>query len=364
MVKPRVDSLEFTVHGGVDPTELRRLGLNPNQVLDFSANLNPFGPSPAARIAINDAAIDQYPDRTCHDLRRELAIRNSVAEEQILIGNGSCELIWLASVAYLTLGDHVLVLGPTFGEYERSARLMGAKVRTCEASSLDDFGLPVASLAAEMPILKPKLVFVATPNNPTGKTVSPDEISALAIENTQTLFVVDEAYSDCSLAPHAFSRSTPSNVLRLRSLTKMHGLAGLRLGYALGSDNVILALRTVQPAWSVNALAQAAGLAALRDEMYLRECLTRWTEAKDELVEQLREAGFAPVGSSVPFFLLPVGDAAHYRSLLLRHGMLVRDCTSFGLPGYVRISSRGKEENARLVEALVKTRTGAESCQG
>jgi histidinol-phosphate aminotransferase len=364
MVTPRFKCLETIVHGGVDPTELRRLGLNPDRVIDFSANLNPFGPSPAARSALVGAALDRYPDLICCDLRRELAIRTRRAEEQILIGNGSCELIWLASVAYLTAGDNVLVLGPAFGEYERSARLMGASVRTCEASSLDDFCPPVSKLECDIRDFRPKMIFLATPNNPTGQTISTQAIFDLAAAHSHTLFVLDEAYCDCSEVPVLPCRAAPANVLRLRSLTKMHGLAGLRLGYALGAENVIVALRNVQPAWSVNNPAQVLGLAALRDETHLRECLIRWTEAKNELVEQLRKSGFAPVGSAVPFFLLPVGDASRCRSKLLSNGLLVRDCTSFGLPAYVRISSRGKEENAILVDALVKTRMEAGSCKG
>ena len=363
MVIPRFNGLETTVHGGADPTELRSVGLAPHQVLDFSANLNPFGPSPAVRLAMNNAAIDQYPDRASSGLRRELAIRNGVTEDQILIGNGSCELIWLTALAYLTTGDDVLVLGPAFGEYVRSAHLVGASVKTCEASLLDDFSPPVAKLACELLEFRPKIAFLATPNNPTGQTMSTEAIFELAEAHTQTLFVLDEAYRDCSKVPVLPCQTASSNVLRLRSLTKMHGLAGLRLGYAIGDENAILALRTVQPSWSVNALAQAAGLAALRDETHLQKCRVRWTEAKDELVEQLRKAGFAPVSSTVPFFLLPVGDAAHCRSELLRYGILVRDCTSFGLPGYVRISSRGKEENARLFDALVIMRTEAGPCK-
>jgi histidinol-phosphate/aromatic aminotransferase/cobyric acid decarboxylase-like protein len=151
-------------------------------------------------------------------------------------------------------------------------------------------------------------------------------------------------------------------VLRLRSLTKAHGLAGLRLGYALGAPEVIAALRAVQPPWSVNALAQAAGLAALRDERHLRDSLTRLKEAKVALVEQLQAARFAPVPSAVPFFLIPVGDAALVRSVLLRRGILVRDCTSFGLPDYIRVSARRPEENARLVAALVEARAEVRSC--
>jgi hypothetical protein len=145
MVTP--DDLPSDVHGGADPTELARLGLRPEQILDFSANVNPFGPSPAVKQAVQEVVFDRYPDRMCIHLRRELAARHGVAEEQVLIGNGSSELIWLVAVALVKGGDRVVVLGPTFSGYERSARLMGAKVVTYRARAEDDFRPPYDSFA-------------------------------------------------------------------------------------------------------------------------------------------------------------------------------------------------------------------------
>lgn len=344
-----MDDLPPDVHGGIDSGELARLGLRGDQVLDFSANVNPFGPSPAVRGALRDAAFDHYPDRKCRDLAIELAARHGVAEDRVLVGNGSSELIWLAAVAFLSAGDRVVVLGPTFSGYERSARLMGASVVTIRARAKEDFHPPFDAFAVGITELQPRLAFLANPNNPTGQVVSRDAVFALAVQNPRTLFVLDEAYADCARESLRKETDAPANVLLLRSLTKAHGLAGLRLGYAVGAPGFVDVLRAVQPPWSVNAHAQAGGLAALRDEQHLHETTNRWRTEAVELVRRLRSLGFTPVPSETPFFLLPVGNAVEARSALLRQGVLVRDCTSFGLPEYVRISSRSRADNARLV---------------
>jgi histidinol-phosphate aminotransferase len=348
------------IHGGIDLAELDRLGLRPDQILDFSANLNPFGPSPTVRLALQRVPLDRYPDRTCRELRRTLARHNVVPEECVLVGNGSAELIWLSAVAYLRPGNHVAILGPTFSEYERASRQMGAEVTIYRATAEQGFcpRFPFERSFTEAVLERQvRVAFLANPNNPTGQALPLHEVFDLADQARHTLFVLDEAYRDCVIDPATReTRPSPPNVLRLRSLTKAHGLAGLRLGYALGAPEVLAVLQGVQPPWSVNALAQAAGLAALGDENHLRESLRQSCEAKADLIEQLRRHRLDPVPAATLFFLLLVGDAARTRSALLRRGILVRDCTSYGLPGHIRIQTRRPEENVRLVSALVEDR--------
>jgi len=142
------------------------------------------------------------------------------------------------------------------------------------------------------------------------------------------------------------------NVVLLRSMTKDHALAGLRLGYALASPEVVTTLKKVQPSWSVNAAAQAAGLAALSDADHLRETLPKIAEAKAYLEEELTCLGLRVVPSTANFLLVEVGDGRTLRRRLLSHGLMVRDCTSFGLPEYVRIAARQMEECRQLIETL------------
>jgi threonine-phosphate decarboxylase len=340
------------VHGAPDFGELQRLGLSPDEVLDFSANTNPYGPSPAVRAAVANVSLERYPDREALALRATLSESLDVPAGRILAGNGASELIWLAALAFVRPGDEVLVIGPTYGEYARAATLMGGRVNSWKARAADDFEPDAVAVADQLGWPGPRLVFVCSPNNPTGTTLAPEVLAVLARRQPRTLFVVDEAYQRFAAYLGSALEVTAENLLVLRSLTKDCGLAGVRLGYAVGAEPVIEALRRVQPPWSVSAVAQAAGLAALSDPAHRAGSLQLLQEAKGELVAGLARLGLRPVPSVVPFFLVRVGNGADFRGALLKRRILVRDCASFGLPEYVRISTRRPEENERLLTAI------------
>ncbi len=340
------------VHGGPDAEELRRLGLDPARVLDFSVNTNPYGPSPHVREAVSRASLECYPDREARALRQALAEVNDVSPDRIVVGNGSSELLWLAALAFLRPGDRALVLGPTFGEYARAVALVGAGVLNVQAREENDFTLEPGKVECRLNELEPRLVFLANPNNPTGTALPCDLIAGWAERYPGTLFVVDEAYLAFAPGLQSAAGCPRENVLVLRSMTKDYALAGLRLGYAIGRAEVVAALARVRPPWSVNALAQAAGIAALRDQDHQEVSLAQLGRAKAALAVGLAEQGRKVVPSAAHFFLLHVGEGASCRRALLRRGILVRDCASFGLPAYVRIATRRPEENARLPAAL------------
>lgn len=339
-----------TVHGALDFAELERLGLHPDDVLDFSVNSNPFGPSPKVWEAIRQTPLERYPDRESLALRRALSQRLDVSPDQVVVGNGTAELIQLAAFAFLSKGDSALIAEPTFGEYERAVRLMGGNVRRWRAVPETGFAFRPDEIQKEL--ARVRLAFVCNPNNPTGQVLPLEALAEWAREFPDTLFVVDEAY--LAFVPGMQSAVTlrRKNVLTLRSMTKDYALAGLRLGYAVGDEAAIEALAGVCPAWNVNALAQAAGLAALQDEDHQRETLARLQAEKQRLMAGLRQLGFDPVPSQTHYFLLPVGSGAEFRQRLLRQGILVRDCASFGLPAFVRMATRRAEENDRLLHAL------------
>jgi L-threonine-O-3-phosphate decarboxylase len=345
-------SVPLVVHGAVDIAELRGLGLDPDDVLDFSANTNPYGPSPTVRAALAGVALDRYPDREARALRTALAESLGVGVERIVAGNGASELISLAAQAFVRPGDAVVVLGPTYGEYARAARLMGSHPVIWEARSEDDFQPDLLAFASALERLRLRVVFLCNPNNPTGTLLSPVSLDRLVRRYPTALFVVDEAYLPFAAGCPSALALDAANVLVLRSLTKDCGLAGLRLGFAVGPEPLVEALRRVQPPWSVNALAQAAGVAALRDTAHRTRSLELVAEAKEALTAGLTQLGLRPVPSSVSFFLVRVGDGAAFRRRLLSRGLLVRDCASFGLPAYVRISTRRPEENERLLAAI------------
>ena len=350
-MSPRVDP---AVHGALDFAELERLGLDPNEVLDFSVNSNPFGPTPRVWEAIQSTPLERYPDRESIALQRALSKRLDVLPEQILVGNGTAELIHLTTLACLQEGDHALVVEPTFGEYERCIHLRGGNLHRWRAAPEDRFLPHVKEIEKTLSVEKMRLAFICNPNNPTGQVLPLEVLNQWSRAFPNTLFVVDEAY----LAFVPEMRSSASlhckNILILRSMTKDYAIAGLRLGYAVGDKTVIAALMNLRPAWNVNALAQAAGLAAVQDEAHLTKTLAELRSEKLALISGLKELGYGPVPSQTHYFLMPVGNGAQFRQKLLQRGILVRDCTSFSLPSYVRIATRKPEENTRLLYALTE----------
>lgn len=347
-----VRQLPPRVHGGLDLSELRRLGLNSGDVLDFSANLNPYGPSPEVYPALAAVPIEPYPDRECSELRYALAGWLGIVPERVLPGNGCSELIGLTALAFVHPGDRVLVLGPTFGEYARAARIMGGRLTTWQARETTGFAFEPTRIAEILASLHPRLIFLCNPNNPTGAILAPGIIADWAQQHRRTLFVIDEAYLPFAAGLGSAISFASGNVLVLRSMTKDFGLAGLRLGFAVGDERLIEMLGLVQPPWSVNAMAQAAGIAALGDLAHRQRCLERVAHDSEELAAGLARLGLSPLRSATNFFLVRVGDAAGFRAALLRRGILVRDCTSFGLPYYIRIAARRPEENDRLLAVV------------
>jgi len=352
VARPEVLAVPPAAHGALDYVELDRLDIAADQIIDFSVNSNPFGPSPAVAAALAALPLDRYPDREALALRQALAQMLAVSPHQIVAGNGTAELIQMLALAYVRPGDDVLILGPTFGEYERACRLMGAHVHTWAAVAEDAFAIDVEAVAFLLQSVQPRLLFVCRPNNPTGCLLPVEALRAWAEAVPQTLVVVDEAYLAFAAGARSALDLGMPNILCLRSMTKDYALAGLRLGYAVAHRHVIDALQRVRPAWNVNALAQAAGLAALADSEHQQRTLAELRSACTHLLRALTNMNLRPLPSAVHFFLLNVGDGAALRRRLLRHHIQVRDCASFGLPAYVRIATRRPDDNQRLITAL------------
>jgi len=289
-------------------------------------------------------------------LRRLLSRRLNMHPNRILVGNGTSELIQMVCFAYLERGDRVLALAHSFGEYQRAASLMGARYIEFNTSVEEAFEVDAAGLKKTLSEQAPKIFFLCNPNNPTGSMLPAAVIHDLLREFPQTLFVVDEAYMAFADTDESIISGRGENLLVMRSVTKDHALAGLRLGYAVGSTDVIEAMQRVRPAWNVNAMAQAAGLAAIEDEAYLQQTLDKLRTANQEFRKQLTGLGAELVPSSVHYFLMKVGNAAGCRSELLKERIQVRDCFSFDLPAFIRIATKLPDENARLVAVLYDIR--------
>jgi histidinol-phosphate aminotransferase len=341
-------------HGGIDLRELERMGIQANQVIDFSVNSNPFGPAPCVVETVRSIDFSSYPDRESSRLRKRLAAFQRVEENTILVGNGTSELIWLIAQAFLNPGDTVIISGPTFGEYRRAAEAQRARVIEVRAQS-PVFRTPIEEILIQVKAQSPRLVFLCNPNNPTGQFLPQTKVEEIIKTIPEHgLLVLDEAYQSF------LSDIVPINVLNtkciyLKSMTKDFALTGLRLGYALAEPVIISQLKKRQPAWSVNALAQAAGEAALTELDYYRDTLSRLKELKNDLFSNLALAGFSVVPSEVHFGLMMMNiPAREMRERLLGELILVRDCTSFGLSHAIRFSTRLPTDNLKLIQSIKK----------
>ena len=345
--------LNLSHHGGLNEVELNALGINPAQVLDFSTNINAYGPSPAALSAMANTDIARYPDRDATALLDALAETHGLTPDHFMVGNGTSELIWLICCQFLKQGDNILICSPTFGEYERCARLRMANIFHCKANPENNFLHTVEQIRQAISDTRPNLCFICNPNNPTGGLIAPHSLDTLISKNPHTLFIVDEAYLAFVKGMDTIYTPKRDNLIVLRSLTKEYALAGLRLGYVLGHPQYIEQLNNIRPAWNVNAPAQAAGTASLKDKAHLVWSLQKLFSEKPLLMKELGKIGYPVIPSSTHYFLCKVGDAGNFRrSLLINHTIQVRDCTSFGLPEYIRICTRTPDENQKLLAAM------------
>ncbi len=351
--KPNIEKIPLPAHGGIDYAEIRRLGISAEEVIDFSVSVNPFGPPPGIQSAISHASIDRYPDSASTEVREALAKKLKVSPDETIVGSGSTEIIRMIATAFFGPGDLVVIPQPTYGEYETACRIAGAELS--KPSMTDEHGIRLSapdllSLIDQNPT---KGMFLCNPNNPTGDYLSKEALRSLVGAAPNCLVVIDEAYiafTDASW--DSTDLIGTGHVIVVRSMTKDFALPGLRLGYAMASKQIVSVLNRVRPPWNVSSIAQGAALFVLGCDSYLKSCSTKLEESKRFLVAGLKERGFDPLPSQANFFLVKVGDASGFRRALLSRGIIVRDCTSFGLPAYVRLAPRTIGECQKLLSAI------------
>ena len=350
------------MHGSINPSELRALGLKAQDLLDFSASISPIGPPAGVWEAICSVDLSAYPDPECLELREAICRHLSspsreILMDQVLAGNGSTEIFHLLTRVYLSDNSSALLLTPTYGEYDGACRLAGAEILNHQADLAGDFRWDIDAAASIIKERNPALIFVCNPNNPTGVYLDWGEVEALAdaARDTSSLLVLDEAYLSFVEEPwDSLGFLGRPEVMLVRSMTKDYAQTALRLGYALASKEVIARLREYQPDWSVNGLAQKAGVAALEDTGYLDKCRKAVSTAKDYLSRELKNLDLDVPHAEANFILVKVGDAAKWRSLLLAKGIVVRACTSFGLPEYIRVGILPLGDCQRLLAAMTE----------
>ena len=330
------------------------------EILDFSANINPLGPPEGFRSLISARTGDlvHYPDPDCTDLVRAFAVRYRVAENEILMGNGSTELLYL--LPQLLGKVRALIPVPAYVDYERAAELAGLAVERLPLREKDGFAPDLAVITAAL--RGDEIVFLGRPNNPTGHMIPAAALRDLASRHPHTIFVSDEAFAD--FAPEAetlIESGRPANIIILKSLTKFYAMPGLRLGGVVAAPELIRRLRDRTPPWSVNTLAQAVGAAALRDTAYAEETLRFVRDRREGLFAALQALpGLTVYPGTANFLLLRSDrrnlDAPEIAQHLLADGIAIRICANFaGLDRrFFRIAVRTETENDRLLGALRK----------
>lgn len=333
----------------------------PRDVLDFSSNINPLGLTSKVRTVVRESQdiLQIYPDPESKLLRETLGAHVGVLPSRIIVGNGATEIIYNFCSAFLSGLTSVLIPAPTFGEYEAAARLAGARPSFFKTMNLND---NLAGFLSRLP--RSGCAFVCNPNNPTGKLLSKKNLQSIvrAAEENNTSVFVDECFIE--LVPGRDESIVPlseryKNLFILRSLTKSFAFAGMRLGYGIGSKQVISILNRIKIPWNVSGLAQKTAPVALSDRFYLeRAKKVIASETKFLKREISRLEGFECCDTTTNFMLIKTSiDSTTLQKKLLKSNILVRDCKSFrGLEGsFVRVAVRTRKDNRRLVEALAST---------
>ncbi|WP_232688556.1 histidinol-phosphate transaminase [Halobacterium zhouii] len=349
------DHVEYRAGRGIEEVA-RDLGRDPGEFVKLSSNENPFGPSPAAADAIRDAAADvhRYPKAVHADLTAKIAERWGVTEAQVWLANGGDGALDYLARATLDPGDAVLVPTPGFTYYGMSARFHHGAVNEYDvAPPADDPGDGFA-LTADRVLSAydgERVVYLTSPHNPSGARFALEDVQRVADETDEnTLVVVDEAYGEFSDAPSAVGLlDDRDDVAVLRTFSKVYGLAGVRLGYALVPDEWADAYARVNTPFAASAVACEAGIAAMDDDDHVE----RTVETVEWSRQYLREELDAPTYEShANFVLARVGDASAVAEAAQREGVIVRDCSSFGLPACVRVTCGTREETERAVDVL------------
>ena len=340
---------------GMDVDDVkRRYGVK--EVIKLASNENPVGPSPLAVDAVRRAAADisLYPDGSCADLRRRLSEKLGVEPGSLLFGNGTDEIIDMIFLAFFNPGDVAVMGDPTFSSYFLSGMTVGARIVYVP---LKDFGHHPEEMLNAVDG-STRAMFIGTPHNPTGSICTADEFERILSRlPPQVILVWDEAYNEYVDDPE-YPESIPClerhpNLVVLRTFSKIYGLAGLRVGYAVANPQVVDMLERVRPPFNVNRLAQAAALAALEDDGHLEKSREVNALGKRYLARELDRLGMRPLPTQANFILFRYDHlTGNLADRLIEKGIIVRDGAALGYPGYVRLTVGTPEQNRAVIGAI------------
>ena len=331
----------------------RELGLDPSQIIKLASNENPLGPSPLAKKAMC-AAIEEahiYPDGGGWKLRNALAEKHGLDRSNVVLSNGSNEIIELLCHVFLNPGAALIAAEHAFVVYKLMATLFGAKyVEVPDPGFVHDLDAMLAAITDET-----RLVFIANPNNPTGTLVGQEEIDRFveALPD-HVVAVFDEAYHEFLETPPDTIKHVKAgkNVVVMRTFSKAHGLASLRIGYGLAHEGIAGVLHKARQPFNANGVAQAGALAALADSAHVARTVANNREGLEFFHRAFSERRLRFVPSFANFVMVEVGDGDQVFGEMLKNGVIVRAMRGYKLPGWVRVSVGTSAENARCLEVL------------
>ena len=353
LANPQLRSLDVYEPGKPIEETARELDIQPAEIVKLASNENPLGPSPnavkAMRTALENAHL--YPDGSGFYLCKAIAASLGLESQNVILGNGSNEIIEFLGHAFLNPGDDVITCQYAFIVYKLLATAFN--VHTIETPTPDYQQNLNATLKAIT--TKTRLIFIPNPNNPTGTLVSQGAIDHfMSLVPAEIVVIFDEAYFEFLDDPPDTLRFIRErrNVVVLRTFSKIHGLAGLRIGYAVAAPEIIEVLHKTRQPFNVNSIAHAGALAALEDKAHLRQTKRIVDEGRTYLQEQFAQMRVPFVPAAANFVMVNVGDGCAVFEELLRRRIIVRPLKGYGLPEWVRISVGTMEENKKLIAAL------------
>lgn len=331
----------------------RELGLEPDEIIKLASNENPLGPSPKAKAAMQEA-IEQahlYPDGGGYRLRTALAEKHGVEFENVVLGNGSNEIIELLCHSFLKPGTALIAAEHAFVVYKLMATLFGADyIEVPDPGFVHDLDAMKAAITPET-----RLVFIANPNNPTGTLVGQEEIDRFLEDlPEQVIAVFDEAYFEFLEEPPNVIKHIKEgkNVVVMRTFSKAQGLSALRIGYGITTADIAGLLNRSRQPFNTNAIAQTAALASMADEEHIAATVANNAAGRSFFESAFAERGWEYVPSHANFVLVKVGDGDEVFSRLLKKGIIVRAMRGYKLPEWVRISVGTPKQNERCLEEL------------
>ena len=330
-----------------------------SDVIKLASNENPLGPSPMALEAMRNSIsnVNIYPDGNCFYLKSDLAASLGCGPDQLIIGNGSDEILMLIAGTFLNPGDEIIFAQPTFSEYEFVSRVMDAAPVAVPVDS--NFAHDLRAMAGRIGT-RTKIVFICNPNNPTGNIITGDDLDDfLNAVPEHVIVVVDEAYGEYVTDPaypdSLVYVSEGRRLISLRTFAKIYGLAGLRIGYGISSPEIISLINRVKEPFNVNYLAQIAARAALQDVEHLRRSRELVASGKRFLYEAFDRLGLKYIPTQANFIFVDIGvDSRSAFLSLIRMGIIIRTGDIFGYPNFIRVTIGTPEQNLLFVQALQK----------